>query len=215
MLQSSQIILRGKIMKKFVILAVAVAAVIGGGAVFLVTRGHNDNSVKVTNTNTGNSQEIKTGDDALVAVDACDVLTETAAKQVLGDVVKKGETAGHAASSDDLSVSNCSYDHKTVTTGPALAQAQSADVVGVLARAAKTKAGADSNKGQFTTAKPAGVQDVSGYGDKAFWNPQYGQLNILKGNNWYIISHYTGLNATKGTLEQAKQLADAINNNLK
>lgn len=201
-------------MNKTLIAIIGAVIIVGGGAAFLITR-NNNNSATVTNTSTGQSQEVKTGDAAIVVVDACDVLTEQAAKQVLGDGAKKGDTQAGNASSDDVSVSNCVYTYKPVTTGSALQQVQSTQAAGVLVRSAKTSAGTESNKAVFTTQKPAGVEDVSGYGDMAFWNPKYGQLNILKGGNWYIVSHYTGVSATKGTLEQAKQLADAIKDNLK
>lgn len=191
------------------------AVIVIGGAAFVITRGSDNNSVKVINSSTGKSQEIKTDSSALVSVDACEVLTDSVAKQILGENAQKGDTQSGNASSSDVSVSNCVYTVKTVTTGSVLEQARSTEAVGVLARAAKSQTGADSNKSQFASAKPSGVQDVSGYGDKAFWNPKFGQLNILKANNWYIVSHYKGLNATEGTLDQAKQLADAINGNLR
>lgn len=197
------------------ILAIIAGIVVVGGGVFLVTRGDDGKTATVTNTSTGQSQTVQTGNDAIVAVDACDVLTESAAKQVLGDAATKGDTAAGSAASADVSVSNCVYTAKSVTSGSALAQAQSTNAAGLLVRAAKSQTGAESNKAQFGSAKPSGVEDVSGYGDKAYWNPQYGQLNILKGGNWYIVSHYTGLSPSKGTLDQAKQLADAIKNNLK
>jgi len=199
---------------KLLLLVGAGVVIAGAGAAVIISK-NNDNSVKVTNTSTGQSQNIKTGDNALISVDACDVLTETVAKQVLGEGASKGDTSAGNASSDDVSVSNCTYTFKTVTSGSALAQAQSTTATGLLVRAAKTKAGAEGNKAVFGSSRPAGVQDVSGYGDKAYWNPTYGQLNILKGNNWYILSHYTGVNPAQGTLDQAKQLADALKNNLK
>ncbi len=202
-------------MSKLLIAVIGAVIVVGGGAALVVSKGSDNNSVKVTNTATGKSQEVKTGSSAYVAVDACDVLTEAAAKQVIGDGAVKGDTSAGNISSDAVSVSNCVYTYKSVTTGPALDQARSTDAIGVLVRAAKSKVGADSNVAQFGSAKPATDEDVSGYGDAAFWNPALGQLSILKGNNWYIINHYTGLNATKGTLDQAKQLAEAIKSNLR
>ena len=203
-------------MNKLVALIVGGVVVVGGGVAFVVVRGHDKKAVTVTSSATGKSVEVKTGNDALIAVDACDVLTDAVAKQVLGDTATKGETAAGNASSDDVSVSNCTYFKKTVTAGSALAQAQATETAGLLVRAAKTKTGADSNKAIFATDKlPSGAQAVSGYGDKAFFNPQFGQLNVLVGGNYYIISHHVGVNATKGTLDQAKQLADAVKNNLK
>lgn len=200
-------------MKTWIIIAIVIAVI--GGGVFIVTRANSDNSAKITNTHTGASQQIKTGEDAFVAVDACDVLTQAAATEVLGTGAEKSDTSAGNASSDDVSVSNCNYTLKPTGTAVGIETAKNTSVAGVLARAAKTHAGAESNQAAFAAQKPAGVTDVSGYGDKAFFNPQFGQLNILKGNNWYIMSTYKGIKATAATLDDDKKLADAIANNLK
>lgn len=196
-------------MNKLVLLIIGGVIVVGGGAAILVTRGNDSNSAKVTNTNTGQSQDIKTGTSALIAVDACDVLTESAAKQILGDGATKGDTSAGNASSDAVSVSSCVYTAK-IDPNVKVVKANNTKGVGILARAAKTKTGADTNKAQFGSAKPAGVQDVSGIGDDAFFNPKFGQLNVLKGNNWYIVSNYSG-SATGGTVESDTQLANLLN----
>ena len=195
-------------MNKLVLLIAGGVIVVGGGAIYFTTKGGADKPTTA-------SQTVKTGSDALVAVDACDVLTDSVATQVLGAGATKGDTAAGSASSDDVSVSNCAYTLKAVNGGSVLEQVQGTHAAGLLVRAAKSQTGAESNKGQFGSAKPAGVENVSGYGDSAYWNPQFGQLNILKGGNWYILSNYVGTNPTKGTLDQAKQLADALKSNLK
>ncbi len=200
-------------MNKIILIVVAVVVIAGGG-VFLITKNNKNDDIKVTNTNTNQSTDVKTGSDAIVKVDACEVLTESVAKQVLGDGATKGDTSAGNASTDDVSVSNCTYTLKPSTGGSGLQQVQNTSVAGLLVRSAKSKVGADSNKSVFAN-KPSGAEDVSGYGDQAFWNPQYGQLNILKGGNWYIISQYTGVNSTKGTIDQAKALADAMKSNIK
>lgn len=195
-------------MNKLIVAIVGGVIVIGGG-VYFVTKGSDDKPA------TGQSQTVATGSDVLVAVDACDVLTDSVATQVLGAGATKGDTSAGNASSADVTVSNCAYTLKSTTGGSALAQVQGTHAAGLLVRAAKSQTGADSNKAQFGSAKPSGVEDVSGYGDKAYWNPQFGQLNILKNGNWYILTNYVGTNPTKGTLDQAKQLADALKGNLK
>lgn len=200
-------------MNKLVITVVGAVVVVGAATAIVVARG--DDEPKSPATTKTQKTNVATGKKALVAVDACDVLTSSAAKKVLGDQAEKGDTSAGNASTDDISVSNCVYTFKGLTTGPIKEQLASIKTAGVLARAAKTDAGAASNKTPFTTAKPAGVQDISGYGDKAYFNPATGQLNILAGNNWYIISNYTGTSPTAATLDQVKVLADAIKANLK
>lgn len=80
-------------------------------------------------------------------------------------------------------------------------------------RSAKDSAGAASNKSVFTSAgMPSGAQVVQGYGDNAYWDPSLYQLNILKGNNWYILTNYTGTAPANGTatLAMAEQLTQAL-----
>ena len=196
-------------MNKLVIGVIAGVVVVGGIGTALVLGNKDDGSGKVDVSN------IKTGSDAIVNVDACDVLNDAVAKKVLGDGAEKGDTSAGTASSDDVSVTNCVYTYKAVTTGSVKDQLASTDHAGLLVRSAKTKAGADSNKTPFTSAKPGAAQDVSGYGEKAYFNPTMGQLNVLKGGNWYIISRYKGTSSTKATLDDVKQLADALKDNLK
>ncbi len=202
-------------MNKLVAAIVGGVIVVGAGVAIIVTRGSDENSVRITNDSTGQSKEVKTGEAAIINVDACDVLTEAAAKQVIGAGAEKGDTSAGNVSTDDVSVTNCVYTYKAVTTGPILDQLASVDHAGLLVRSAKTKTGAESNKTPFTTAKPAAAQDVSGYGEAAYYNPAMGQLNILKGGNWYILSKYKGTSGTSTSLTELKTLADALKSNLR
>jgi hypothetical protein len=134
---------------------------------------------------------------------ACDVLTEAIAKKLLGTVAPA--TAPPAGtSSGDVSVTTCARTNSV--TG---AQAESASL---LMRVAKTETGALSNEAVFDSP-PAGAQDVSGYGEKAFWNPQYGQLNILNHGNWYILS-IGPIDPRKHHLAVATRFAAAIKDQL-
>lgn len=196
-------------MQKKLIPAVIVGLLVVGGAFLIIGSGSGDDT-KTSTVSTKSSSS----SNSFIAVDACDVLTESAAKKVLGDAASKGDTAAGDVASDDVSVSNCVYTVKS-TGGTIKEQLSNSTSASVLARAAKTSKGAESNKYVFGEGKPKGVQDVSGYGDKAYFNPDYGQLNILEGNNWYIISNHKGSKATEGTLAEAKVLADAIKTTLK
>lgn len=189
-------------MNKVVLSVLAGVIIIAGGVTYVIVTNSDDSSTSKTDT-TSTTQSIKTGSNAYVAVDACDVLTASAAQQILGAGATKGDTSAGNVSSDDLSVSNCVY---TVRTG---ATPSSANSVGLLARAAKSATGAASNQAQFGSAKPAGSQDVSGIGDKAYYSPAYKQLNVLKGNNWYIVTNSMG-SVTNATLESDTQLAKLL-----
>lgn len=131
---------------------------------------------------------------------ACDILTLDAARKIDAGVAAN-DTPSSDVSSNSISVSNCNYYNITTKVS-----------VGLLVRGAKNSDGAESNDDQFKSL-PVGAQSVDKYGDVAYWDPAFGQLNILKNNNWYIIS--SGLATPKDrTLEEAKKLADIISDKL-
>jgi hypothetical protein len=133
---------------------------------------------------------------------ACTVYTLDDAKEVMGAGAKRARTSLTPTSSDDIVVTTCAYDDSS-TPGV---------VSSVLIQSAKTDIGEGKNKSQFATP-PAGSQNVVGYGVSAYWNPKYGQLNIFDHGNWYILSNGT-LKIQDRTLDDAKKLADAIEENL-
>lgn len=174
-------------MKKVILIVVALLAV-GGGAAFLLTRDKKNDSGASNSGTSASSGSYK-------IMKACDAFTLEDAKVVLGADAQTGISSPDN-STDDLNVSTCTF------TNPANAGAT------LLARSAKTKTGADSNAKQFATL-PEGATAVTGYGDKAYYEPTYGQLNILKNSNWYILSN-GGIRPTDKTIELAKKMADQI-----
>lgn len=153
------------------------------------------------------TKDVKTGKAAIVNVDACDVLTSDIAKQILGDTAVKGETSAGNVSNENISVTNCVY---TAEIDPNALKFNNTNGVSVLARSAKSDTGATENKANFDSDKlPAGTQNVSGVGDKAFFNPKFGQLNVLKGGNYYIVTNYKG-KILDATLEDDKALAELL-----
>jgi uncharacterized protein (UPF0333 family) len=140
---------------------------------------------------------------------ACLIFTLADAKQILGATAKGGQTSAGNNSSDDLMVSACSYTQDAGSNTP-ISSTKSASL---LVRAPKTGAGITSNQNQFGPLKPADSQHVSGYGDNAYWDPQFGQLDILKHNTWYILSAGP-LTPSARTLDQAKKLADLLINKM-
>ena len=175
-----------------------IAAAIG---IFAAKNNSNDRSGKSTNAATSSSDS---SNQAFKPKQACNVFTLADAKQILGDSAKGGEVNGDT-SSDDLAVSTCNYTQDAGSNVPVSASKSAS----ILVRAPKTGAGITSNQNQFGNLKPADSQHVAGYGDNAYWDPQYGQLNVLKHNTWYIIS-YGPITPASRTLDQAKQLADIL-----
>lgn len=179
----------------------AVLVVAAGVGIFVAMNNSNNHSGKSTTASTAYNNS---SNQAFKPKQACSVFTLADAKQVLGDSAKGGETTGNT-SSDDLEVSTCSYTQDSGSNVP-VAGSKSASL---LVRAPKTGAGITSNQNQFGPLKPADSERVAGYGDNAYWDPQFGQLNILKHNAWYILS-YGPITPSSRTLDQAKQLADIL-----
>lgn len=179
---------------KLIIGVVVVVVLAGGGIVYFATRSEGEKAVKT-------SKEDSFGGGDYYTVKACDAFTLNHAKQVLGDSAVEGSNTPDTSSSD-ITVSSCTY----TTSGTAVKDIR---IATLLARSAKTKAGADSNTAIFGSARPVGVQEVSGYGDAAFFDPKLGQLNILKEYNWYIMS-VSGTNPANATVSDARKLADVV-----
>ena len=142
--------------------------------------------------------------------EACDVLTARAAKKVLGSV-GPASTPSPKNSSNDVGVTSCVRTNALSLSADADDQAESASL---LVRVARTARGAHNNAAVFAPgSRPPGSQNVTGYGEKAYWNPTFGQLSILSGGNWYILAAGP-INPRQRTLAEAKRLADAIKDKL-
>lgn len=139
---------------------------------------------------------------------ACSIFTLGEAKQLLGDAAK-GVASPPENESNYISVSSCVYNQSSGPSAPVTAT----KTASLLVRSPKTPAGAQSNADQFDIVKPVSVQDVSGYGDKAYWDPDHGQLDILKNNNWYVLS-YGSPTVSSRSLDETKRLADLLINRL-
>jgi hypothetical protein len=132
---------------------------------------------------------------------ACDVLTVAIARQILGPDAMTG-TAPPSASTSSVSVTNCSY-----------YSPKSTKAVTILARSALDQDGAASNAAQFGSSLPSGATKVKGLGDDAYWNPAFRQLNVLKHNNWYILTAGS-LNPKERKISDAESFARLIEGRL-
>jgi hypothetical protein len=133
---------------------------------------------------------------------ACEILTQRIAKSVLGSV-GEGVAPPPETSNAEVSVTSC-------VRANAVAGLDQTRSVSLLMRVAKSVTGAQGNESVFQAGSlPSGAQEVTGYGDAAFWNPSFGQLNILEGGNWYILASGP-IDPKKHTLAETKNLADAM-----
>ena len=140
-----------------------------------------------------------------IIVSACDIFTLSDAQKLLSKNVEFEDTTVGAESSVDVDVSACSYSIP-FRSADELAKAKTASV---FIRTPKTAKGANINKQAFTTDLPAKAQNIQGYGQQAFWNPERSQLNVYKDGNWLIFSSGS-LNFDQRTLEEAKKIAETI-----
>ncbi len=137
---------------------------------------------------------------------ACQVLSVSVAKSILGDV-GPASAPPPAATSKDVRVTSC-------VRANTLAGLDKARSVSLLMRVATDSDGARSNASVFSVgSRPDAAQTVEGYGEQAFWNPAFGQLNILAHGNWYILS-VGPVDPKKHSLAETEKLADAIKDQL-
>src|SRR5579862_530623 len=165
------------------LLAYLVGLVLVGAAVTAVVLAAHSSKSQDENISS-QSSAAPTAQTAPTVKAACGVFTLADAKKLLGDTAKGGGTTD-STSSDDLAVTSCTYTRDSGSNAPV----DGVNSATLLVRAPKTAQGRSSNQNQFGPLQPTGTVDVSGYGDKAYWDPQYGQLNILKNDTWYILSY--------------------------
>lgn len=189
-------------MKKLLSFIIVVLIAGSGASTYFVLKRNQKPAPKVTTSSTqASAQTANVG--PIVTKKACDVLTLDDAQKILGENAKGGElNSSLPQESNDLIRTTCNYNLQG--SAP-----EDTKVVSLLIRSAKTTAGAQNNKQVFNANKPADAQNISGYGDQAYWHPQFGQLNIFKNNNWYIISSGP-VKITDRNPDDAKKLADII-----
>lgn len=135
-------------------------------------------------------------------VDACDILTEDVANELLVEVSGPPSTLTAPDQGSSTHTTNCTY----VQSPTISADFHSA---GLMVRAATSRKGALTNQRTFADSQPDAAQSLTGYGDAAYWNPQLGQLNILSRGNWYVLTN--GPAATsQSSLTEVQGFADII-----
>lgn len=128
---------------------------------------------------------------------ACSVFTLSDAQSVLGQGAT--QTPSHTDSiTAQKSITSCLYTYDPGSFSDVVVA--SVQLQGSVPAQAKTS---------FTDARPANAQDVSGYGDQAYWDPNLGQLQIVKGQYWLIISGGSGP-ASQRDQDLPRKIADII-----
>lgn len=175
-------------------LIVIIAAIVAAVFIFRHPDRHDDKTAQNTPVQSAASQK-----------PACKYFTLTDAKQLLGDGAKAGTNPVYESLGSNVYTSSCTY-----TLEPPLSQAAAVKKAATLVvRQPKADKGLQSIQSEFGALKPVDAQDVGGYGDSAFWDADKGELNILKNNNWYVLSIGPSTPSQR-SLDQAKAMADLL-----
>ena len=131
---------------------------------------------------------------------ACNLFTLDEAKELLGGRAVNSST-GDPIQDENYTVSRCGYTDGNPDTSQM-------GVIAIIARSGINDKGIKQNQDEFAAGLPTQqVEIVKDLGDRAYFNVESGQLNVLDGRDWIVFSY--GFAATPGnnTIEQATELA--------
>jgi len=138
-------------------------------------------------------------------VKACDLFTPAEAQDLLGDKVMS-LNSNEPTISDDMATSKCSYTDNNPDK-------DKMKVAAIAVRAGTSSKAVQQNKTEFAAGRPSkGTKTVKNLGDSAYFNKSVGQLNILDGSKWIILSYGVGATPQDNTLDQATDLAKKVLN---
>ena len=127
--------------------------------------------------------------------------TPSKAQDLLGEKVISVDTKG-AAISGDIAISKCSYTDSNEVKELMI-------VAAIAVRSGINDNGVLKNKKDFAASRANDtVENVDGIGDSAYCNPLRGQLNILEGRRWIIVSYGIGTSPETNTVDKAIELAN-------
>jgi hypothetical protein len=134
--------------------------------------------------------------DAPAITAACKSFTPAIAKEVLsGNATSTTPSDTTALQASNTQLSSCAYTADSNTLQLTIRDAQGS-------------LGTSENATRFGSGRPSGVTTVDGYGQSAYWDPATHQLNVLKENDWYILTRTSG--GQPGDLNGTKALADKL-----
>jgi len=140
---------------------------------------------------------------AYPTVSACDLFTPNEAQSMLGEKIISVDSKEPVVSGNSAT-SKCSFTDTSSGTDAMI-------VAAVAVRAAINDTGTAENKEDFAAAKANNVTGiVTGLGENAFFNKTNGQLNILDGRQWTIISYGIGSDPASNSIDKAVELAHKI-----
>lgn len=136
-------------------------------------------------------------------VNACALLTTEEAAELLGSRTLRSD-AKEPIVTENVATSRCGY-----TDGAA--DITKMRVAAIIVRSAINDDGIDQNDTEFAESKNEQTNEaVENIGESAFFNPVRGQLNVLDGTTWTIMSYGVGETPQANTVEDAVQLARKV-----
>lgn len=134
---------------------------------------------------------------------ACELFTSDEATMLLGDRAFNSSDK-QPVISKNTAVSNCGYTDGNPDKNTML-------VAAITVRAGINDEGVQQNKTEFSAGRPTdNIEIVKNLGDSAYFNEKVGQLNILDGRNWIILSYGQGSAPEQNTLKKTTELAQLV-----
>lgn len=136
-------------------------------------------------------------------VKACDLLTPNEAVDLLGEKVNSVDK-NKPAITEDVATSKCSYTDLNTN-------ADDMKFLALAVRSAVYDSGIQKNKDDFATAKSNNdVETIDDLGESAYFNKTNGQLNVLDGPKWMILSYGTKSTPTATTADKLVEVAHKV-----
>lgn len=134
---------------------------------------------------------------------ACDLFTTAEAKQLLGaNAIHSG--ISEPVLSGNTASSNCGYTDGNPDTKAMI-------VAAVVVRSGVNEKGVARNKTEFAAGRPTtGIEIVKDVGESAYFNKTVGQLNVLDGRRWIIVSYGTGATPETNNVADTVRLARLV-----
>lgn len=136
---------------------------------------------------------------------ACEAFSGAEAQELLGSAAFNSNS-NDPVLSGDTATSRCGYTDGNSDTQKML-------VAAVIVRSGINDKGVAQNKTEFAKGTPTQtVEIVKDLGDSAYFNQINGQLNVLKGRDWFIVSNGLGAAPEANTVQDAVKLAEKVLN---
>ncbi len=139
-------------------------------------------------------------------VSACDLFTPEKAQKLFDEDVHRVDR-DQPVIADETATSKCSYSKLE----QAMTDPENLVVAAIAVRSGINDEGVAQNKKDFALAqKSQKGQDVDELKQKSFYTPDRGQLNILDGRKWIILSYGPGNDPLANELDDMLDLAEVI-----